>query len=314
VISGNHDSPQRLGINGALLEATGVHLRTRVADAGRPILLAGDTSEVAVYAIPYLEPDAVRGELAAGSDGSRTEVGRSHTDVLTAALALSAADRARRDPASTVILAHGWIAGGAATDSERDISVGGVGVVPAALFDGFAYGALGHLHRPQEITPQLRYSGSALPYSFSESNHDKGTWLVDLAGGSPGTPADVRFVPTPRHRRLSTISGQLDTLLASPDFTGYESDFLAITLTDAVRPSAAMDRLRQRFEHVLTLTWEPPSSAAIDVAYRERLRGRSDLDIATDFVAHVRGTDATPDERALLTDAFTDVRRTGDAA
>ena len=160
----------------------------------------------------------------------------------------------------------------------------------------------------------LRYSGSALPYSFSESNHDKGTWLVDLEGGSPGTAADVRFVPTPRHRRLSTISGALDTLLASPEFTAYESDFLAITLTDPVRPSAAMDRLRQRFEHVLTLTWEPPSSAAIEVAYRERLRGRSDLDIATDFVAHVRGTDATAEERALLTDAFTDVRRTGDAA
>ena len=311
MISGNHDSPQRLGVNSGLLEATGVHLRTRVAHSGRPILLADDSSEVAVYAIPYLEPDAVRGELAAGSN---VEVGRSHADVLAAALALSAADRARRDPASTIVLAHGWVAGAAATDSERDISVGGVGVVPAALFDGFAYGALGHLHRPQEVTSRLRYSGSALPYSFSEANHDKGTWLVDLAGESPGTAPDVRFVPTPRHRRLSTISGEVDTLLTSPEFTPYESDFLAITLTDAVRPSAAMDRLRQRFEYVLTLTWEPPSSAAIEIAYRERLRGRSDLDIATDFVAHVRGTDATTDERTLLSDAFTEVRRTGDAA
>ena len=79
-------------------------------------------------------------------------------------------------------MAHGWVSGGAASESERDITVGGVGQVPAELFGGFGYVALGHLHGQQTIAPHLRYSGSPLPYSFSEASHRKGSWLVELDG------------------------------------------------------------------------------------------------------------------------------------
>lgn len=294
VISGNHDSPQRLGVNAALLNRSGVHLRTRVADVGTPVLLPHRSGAVALYALPYLEPDAVRAALG-------PEVGRSHSAVIEAALARAAADRAKRDPARTVLLAHGWVRGGAVSESERDISVGGVGAVPASMFDGFGYAALGHLHGPQRITDRLGYSGSALAYSFSEANHRKGSWLIDL-----DNPPDeqVSFVPTPEHRRLRTVTGGLAELLGSAEFTDNEADFLAVTLTDEVRPTAAMDQLRARFPGILVLSWEPPAGSEKSAGYGERLRGRSDLDIATDFVAYARGADATPAERAVLDDAF----------
>jgi DNA repair protein SbcD/Mre11 len=299
VISGNHDSPQRLGVNAALLNRSGVHLRTRVADVGTPVVLSHRSGPVAVYTLPYLEPDAVRAALG-------PTVGRSHAAVVGAALERAAADRAKRDPARTVLLAHGWVRGGAVSESERDISVGGVGAVPASLFDGFKYAALGHLHGPQRISERLRYSGSALAYSFSEANHHKGSWLVDLDVSGDG---QVTFIPTPEHRRLRSLTGHLDELLSSAQFTEFEADFVAVALTDEVRPTAAMDRLRARFPGILVLGWEPPASSVESKAYGERLRGRSDLDIATDFVAYARGTEPTPEETTVFDDAFSAIRQ-----
>ena len=93
------------------------------------------------------------------------------------------------------------------SDSERDISVGGVGSVPASLFRGFSYVALGHLHGQQTIDDHLRYSGSPLPYSFSEAAHRKGSWLVDLDASGP---ARAVHVPAPSPRRLTVLRGMLD--------------------------------------------------------------------------------------------------------
>ena len=161
VISGNHDSARRLGFGADLIDSAGVHLRTDPLRVGEPVLLQDAHGPVAVYGIPYLEPDAVRGDL--GCDD------RGHAAVLTAAMARVRADASRR-PAQTrrVVLAHAFVSGGAACDSERDISVGGASVVTASLFTGVDYTALGHLHGAQQVAPGVRYSGSPLAYSFSE--------------------------------------------------------------------------------------------------------------------------------------------------
>ena len=205
LISGNHDSARRLGFGSGLLEKAGVHLRTRPAALARPVLLEDAHGPVAVYGVPYLEPDAVRGELppAGGSQntagGSQNtaggeEVPRGHAGVLGHAVACIRADADTRGIQRRVVMAHGWVSGGAASESERDITVGGVGQVPAELFAGFGYVALGHLHGQQTVAPHLRYSGSPLPYSFSEASHRKGSWLVELDG--TGT-ARAERVPAP---------------------------------------------------------------------------------------------------------------------
>lgn len=296
VISGNHDSARRLGFSSALIDASGVHLRTRPETLAEPVLLDDDHGQVAVYGVPYLEP-AVG---LPGFDGPR-----SHAAVLGEAAARARADAAARGVARTVVMAHAWVAGGGASDSERDIAVGGIGHVPASLFDGFGYVALGHLHGQQTLAEHIRYSGSPLPYSFSEANHGKGSWLVEI--GVDGKTRAER-VPAPVYRGLAVLRGGIEDLLTSPEFEDRERDFVAVTLTDTARPEAAMDRLRNRFPHILTLEFKPEGVTSDTRSYGDLVKGRDDLTIAAEFVRHVRNTPASDTEHGLLTAAFEAVR------
>jgi exonuclease SbcD len=288
--SGNHDSARRLGFASGLLAAAGVHLRTDTAALDEPVLLADEHGDVAVYGLPYLEPDVARFEL-------RLDGGRSHEAVLRAAMDRVRADLFLRPGVRSVVLAHAFVGGAVASESERDICVGGVDLVPMSVFDGVDYVALGHLHRPQTLAPRLRYSGSPLPYSFGEAGHDKLAWLVDLG---PGGLSDVRAVPHPAPRQLSVLTGTLGELLADPAHAAAEDHFVSARLTDAVRPVDAMRRLQTRFAHCVHLEWGGAGTTGAGGSYRERLRGRGDLDVAAEFVTHVRGVAATDAERALL--------------
>jgi DNA repair protein SbcD/Mre11 len=319
LISGNHDSARRLGVNSALIDAAGVHLRTRPDAVADPVLLDDVHGQVAVYGIPYLEPALGFPCLPPDPEPGAGPVAgaRSHAAVLAAAAGLIRADAAARGAHRTVVLAHAWVAGGRddaeradgarrqASASERDISVGGIGYVPAGLFDGFGYVALGHLHGRQTLAGHLRYAGSPLPYSFSEKDHEKGSWLVEV--GADGTAA-AEWVPAPAYRRLAELSGRLDDLLTSREHDGHAADFLAVTLTDTARPEGAMERLRRRFPHILTLEFKPEGVRADQRSYRERVSGRDDLAVAAEFVRHVRNTGPSGRESELLGAAFTAVR------
>jgi exonuclease SbcD len=332
LISGNHDSARRLGFGSGLLEKAGVHLRTRPGALARPVVLEDAHGPVAVYGVPYLEPDAVRGELPQagpagqdvpkGSAGSSSSGGthprrpplgrddppeppRGHAGVLGHAVACIRADAESRGLQRRVVMAHGWVSGGAPSESERDITVGGVGQVPAELFAGFGYVALGHLHGQQTVAPHLRYSGSPLPYSFSEASHRKGSWLVEL---DQHGAAHVEQVPAPVHRRLSVLRGRLADLLGSADYARYQDDFVSVTLTDQARPEGAMDALRARFPHVLVLAFEPEGAGPDRRGYQARTAGRDDEAIAAEFVSHVSNAPPTAGEKQLLASAFAAVR------
>jgi DNA repair protein SbcD/Mre11 len=205
------------------------------------------------------------------------------------------ADRGGRG-ARSVVLAHAFVAGAQPSDSERDISVGGVSLVPTTVFEGVDYAALGHLHGRHTLTETVRYSGSPLAYSFSEAGQVKGSWLVELdAGGFAG----AEFVEAPVPRRLARIRGTLDGLLAEPALTGHEDAWVQATLVDDVRPLQAMERLRSRFPHTLVLGFEPAGGERDHVPTAVP-QGRSDHAVALDFVDAVRGTPATEAEAALL--------------
>jgi exonuclease SbcD len=299
LISGNHDSARRLGFGSGLIDAAGIHLRTDVTAAHRPVLLEHADGPVAVYGVPYLEPDAVRADL--GCDA------RTHAAVLGAAMSRVRTDLAGRAGTRSVVLAHAFVLGGEPSESERDISVGGVPSVPLSAFDGVDYAALGHLHGAQRLSDRVRYSGSPLPFSFSEEHHTKALLLVEL-GAAPGAPVQVAALPTPVHRPLARVAGRLDELLTGDRWTSYEGHYLQVTLTDPSRPREPMERLRHRFPHVLVLGFAPdggPDRAT--TSYAERMRGRGDLEVATDFVAHVRGP-AEPAEARLLAEALEGAR------
>ncbi|MFE4659521.1 exonuclease SbcCD subunit D [Streptomyces hydrogenans] len=301
MISGNHDSARRLGVGAGLLDRAGIHLRTDPAGVGTPVVLADAHGDVALYGLPYLEPALVRERLGAAKPG--------HEAVLVAAMDRVRADLAAR-PAGTrsVVLAHAFVAGGAPSDSERDITVGGVAAVPTTVFDGVDYVALGHLHGSQALTPRVRYSGSPLAYSFSETDHRKTMWLIDL--GADGEVAAAERVDCPVPRPLARLRGRLEDLLADPAHDRHQDSWIEATLTDAVRPHDPMARLAERFPHTLHLVFDPERADTESLAsYAQRLRGRSDQQIAEDFVSHVRvgaGLDAA--ERNVLYGAFDDVR------
>jgi exonuclease SbcD len=255
---------------------------------------------VAIYAVPYLEPDAVRIEL--GCDE------RSHAAVLGAAMTRVRADLAGRPGARSIVLAHAFVTGAETSESERDITVGGIASVPRSVFDGVDYVALGHLHGAQRLSGRVRYSGSPLPFSFSEEHQTKQLLVVQL-GDRPGARGSVESVPTPVHRPLARLTGRLDDLLTADQWSRFEGHYLQVTLTDPIRPREPMDRLRHRFPHVLVLGFAPAGAGAGDgSSYAARVRGRTDLEIAADFVEHVRDP-ADPAETALLATAFEDVRR-----
>ncbi|MDT7572415.1 MAG: repair protein SbcD/Mre11, partial [Actinomycetota bacterium] len=277
-----------------LVDAAGVHLRTRVRDCAEPVLVEDGDGLVAIYGIPYLEPEAVRAELP-------PETGRGHSAVLAAALDGVRRDLGGRRVGRSVVLAHAWVGQALPSESERDITVGGVASVPAALFDGFTYGALGHLHGPQVLSDGLRYSGSPLAYSFSEAGHVKGSWLVDLSAAGLSR---VEHVPAPVPKRLSALRGPLAELLTSRAYDGQAGDWLQVTLTDAARPDDAMARLTARFPHVLVLRHEPEGAAVDERSYVARVAGRTPTQIGAAFVEHVRGTPIEPDEAELLSAAL----------
>jgi exonuclease SbcD len=315
--SGNHDSAIRLGFASRLLERGGVHLRTRLADLAKPVILplesgtstpkgAGSPNTpgavLAIYGIPWLEPRLVADQLGA-EPASHFEVTRAATDRIREDLAL----RSAAGTVHSVVLAHTFASGGISSDSERDLSIGGVGAVPLDLFDGFSYTALGHLHGRQILSPEVRYSGSPLAYSFSEAKHTKGAWLIDIGPDGVTDVSELAWAPP---RKLAVLRGNIGDLLESDEHAWAETAYCQITLTDAQRPQQAMERLRARFPDTLVLGFDPQGGTAKAAAsYSSRLAdAEDDLSLCCGFLDHVRGREADAAEQSALAAALENVR------
>ena len=310
LISGNHDSAARLGYGRNLLSGVGVHFRSTVDDIDRPVAIADDDgTQVLVYGLPYLEPEVVRAALGAE---------KSHAAVLTAAMDRVRVDLAARQaqaaaagrPAPrSVVMAHAFITGGQPSDSERDVSVGGIADAPASVFAGVDYVALGHLHGPQPIStePLVRYSGTPLAYSFSEEAHVKSVTIVDIEADGA---VSVELVPTPVPRRLKKLTGDLDALLADPALAEHEQDWVWADLTDARRPEDAMGRVRSRFPHAIQLSWQPRvgGDPLTTVDVRIDPTTADPVDVVLSFIEHVTSTPATGDEVLLARQSVERVR------
>jgi len=300
ITPGNHDSASRLGAFAEFAAAGGLHLRTTIAGLDEPVVLADEHGPVALYGIPYLEPEPARQQL--GLSGPCD-----HTTVLSEAMRRIRADLATRDDSGSgcrsVVLAHAFVTGGAASDSERTIAVGGVEQVPGDVFDGVDYVALGHLHGPQRLAEQLRYSGSPLAYSFSEEKQRKSVWIVDLDARGL---SEVRRAELPVARGLATVTGELEEVIAGAEgeFAGCVDCYVSVTLTDRVRPLDAMRRLREHFPYAVHMEWQPVDGPGAELNYAQRLRGRSDTEVIEAFLDDCRGAPAAESETAMLRTAL----------
>ncbi|MDT2008288.1 exonuclease SbcCD subunit D [Rhodococcus opacus] len=302
--SGNHDSAARLGAGAAFSGAGGLHLMTTVAGINSPVVLEDAHGPVAFYGIPYLEPEITRAQLD-------VPTARSHAEILDAAMSRVRSDLdARNDTGArtrSVVLAHAFVVGAEATGSERSISVGGVETVSASAFGDVDYVALGHLHSPQTLAENIRYSGSPLPYSFGERTHAKAVFLVDL--DADGLRA-VERVDLPVVRGLRQLTGTVQELLEDESYRDAEDCYVSAVLTDPERPVDAMRSLQTRFPFAVHLEWQRPDGVD-DLRYRDKVHGRSDLQITRSFLTDVR-SEPSPGEIRLVEAALGFADRAGE--
>jgi exonuclease SbcD len=296
--SGNHDSATRLGFNSGFTGLAGIHIITNHSQHDQPITVTDDDGPVHFYGIPYLEPSLIRHHYP---DVSL----RSHADVLGFVMDRIRTDLDRRGGRS-IVLSHAFIAdipAEASDDLLRDITSGGLDLVPLVTFDGPDYVALGHIHGRAELSERVRYSGAPLHYSFGEATKPRGGWLVELDADGLST---VRWLDFPVPRRLTVLTGELDSLLTDAANSAFENDWVSAILTDQVRPLDAMRRLQSRFPYAAHLEYRPTVVASSATAsYSERISRKSDPEIVDDFLALVRnGVGASDAERAIISDAL----------
>ena len=320
--SGNHDSAARLGFGAQIMAHGGVFLRTRSEQVNLPVLFSAhelgvrvtDTAlsgadpaaqpsvpTVAVYGIPYLEPRSVAPRLACSA---------THQDVLDTIATSTAADLRSRAHTRGLVMAHAFVSGAATTDSERVIDSGGLGTVSADVFAAHSYAALGHIHRRQTVRSTVRYSGSPVAYSFSETGQTKGAWLVEF------TDADEPRVVALDHRaglHLAQLRGNLGDLLRDPGHGSSESAWCQVVLTDPERPASAMERIRTRFPQTVELRWEPEGGRSQQqLSYSARVAGaQSPESLCASFFDHVRQRSVSDVEQGDIASAVAAARSRG---
>lgn len=287
LISGNHDSPERLAFASRLISPTGIHLSPVYSGAVEPVVLTDGSGPVDIYLLPFVKPAHVRrffpdAKIESYNDALRTAVEALHID------------RSRRN----VLVTHQFITGAARSDSE-EISVGGTDNVDAAVFDGFDYVALGHIHGPQNIgSERIRYCGTPLKYSFSEVSHEKSVTVVDM--DKDGDLA-VRTVPLRPLHDMREIEGTYEELTYRPAYEGTDTDdYLHITLTDEEDVPDAIGKLRLIYPNLMCLDYNNSRTRAAgmlsDIADVER---RSPLDLFGEFYEQQNGRPMSDEQEAF---------------
>ncbi len=303
IISGNHDSAERLAVASRLLKWQGLYIfgpLTRLS----PVILEDADGKVAFCPLPYAEPARVRVMMnTLGLEGADQVHSYEEAETVLSRYLLSLLPS---EPLRKVALAHAFAAGGTPSESERPLSIGGYDRISDSVFEEYDYTALGHLHRPQKTqkeSEKIQYSGSLMRYSFDEVNQKKGVIVGEL--DKEGKVHTTFHELVPRYQ-VRCMEGTFDTLMSEE--TEPSDDYLQIRLTDETPVIDAMPKLRAKFPHALGVEQ--------DMGYREdegsrniHLEQMSDEDILKRFVHQFRDRDLTEEEEKLALQTWNTVYR-----
>ena len=288
IISGNHDSPERLAFGGRLLERAGVHISPVYDGKIAPITLTDADGDVDFWLLPFVKPAHVR---RCWPD----ETIDSYTDAIRVAIEKMAIDPSRRN----VLLTHQFVTGAATCESE-EISVGGSDNVDASVFEGFDYVALGHIHGAQNIgSNRVRYCGTPLKYSFSEEHHHKSVTVVELAAGGA---LNLTLRPlTPRHD-LRSIRGAFEELTDKSSYAGAAADdYLHVILTDEEDVPEAIGRLRLIYPNIMKLSYDNARTRTSQVIEGAAdVQRRSPLELFEDLYRAQNGQPMSDAQRSFV--------------
>ena len=244
VISGNHDSAERIAFGGRLMDKSGIYMSPVYSGKVEPIVLSDEYGEINVYMLPFVKPANVR------RYHPESEI-TSYTDAVKAAVYAMSIDRAERN----ILVTHQFVTGAVRTESE-EVSVGGSDNVDACVFADFDYVALGHIHRSQKcMSEYIRYSGTPLKYSFSEAKDQKTVTLLDI--GKKGE-LSLGFAPLSPLRDMAELKGTYEelTLKSFWENTSYTQDYIHITLTDEEDVPDALSKLRVIYKNIMKLDYD----------------------------------------------------------
>lgn len=287
LISGNHDSPERLAFASRLIAPTGIHFSPVYNGKVEPIVLSDKYGTVNIYLLPFVKPVHVRRFFP-------EEKIESYSDALKVAVEALNIDLTQRN----ILVTHQFVTGAVRSDSE-EISVGGTDNVDAAVFDDFDYVALGHIHGPQNIgSTRLRYCGTPLKYSFSEAKHKKSVTVVSL--GEKGSLA-VHTVPLHPLHNLREIRGSYEELTYRPNYEGTPvEDYLHITLTDEEDVPDAIGKLRLIYPNLMKLDYDNSRTRSTEsMSDLENVEQKSPLVLFEEFYEQQNGRPMSDEQAAF---------------
>jgi len=287
-ISGNHDSPERIAFASRMLGASGLHLSPVFDGSVSTITLSDEYGELDIFMLPFIKPAHVRRVY----DDDSVE---SYTDAVRTAIAHMEIDPSRRN----LLITHQFVIGAERSESE-DISVGGSDGVDAGVFSPFDFVALGHIHRPQNITDRIRYCGTPLKYSFSEAGHTKSVTVLEFFEKGR---TEVRTLPLKPLHDMRELRGEFAVLTAREFYENTAADdYLHITLTNEEEVPEALGRLRAIYPNIMKLDYDNSRTRAIplaeDAVAAERI---SPLELFADFYAEQNGRPMTDEQYSIVT-------------
>lgn len=330
VTAGNHDEAERLAANSNLMKDN-LHIWGSIEDSGKPILVEDEHGPVAFFPFTYLKPFKSR-EIF-NEKGAAIEKA-SHQEVISQAMVYVRDEISRLEidlgkQVRTVVLAHAFVTthgskpsdesgdpeqldGVMRSQSERDLSVGGIQNASSDIFDGVSYVALGHIHGPQKVksktlTTTIRYSGSLLKYSISEAAHKKSFALINLGPSLVVKDDDIELVLIPQPRGMSRLVGEVDTLTGG-EFVINKNDFVDVIVTDAKYSESLQAKIRNYFPYMMSFSHRPMKGQGGSNS-QEDIKGRqlSELDIIKGFFGKVTGADLSKAELEVLQSALEEI-------
>lgn len=286
VISGNHDSAERIAFGSKIMDSAGIHLSPVYNGTVTATTLKDEYGEVDFYMLPFVKPSHVRRFY-------ENEEINSYTDAVKVAIEHMKVDGTKRN----ILITHQFVTG--ATRSESEESVGGTDNVDASVFEGFDYVALGHLHSPQNCgTSKIRYSGTPLKYSFSEANDIKSVTVVTLS--KKGEEVGVKTIELKPIRDMRKIRGAFDDLINTAERT---EDYIHITLTDEDDIPNAMSRLQTVYKNALELRYDNARTRAnATILGAESVENKTAFELFSEFFIERNNQEMSEVQSAYIKD------------
>ena len=291
IISGNHDSAERLAFGNRLIDKSGIHISPVYQKDTAPFTMKDDFGTVNIYMLPFIKPVHVR--TAFESDETI-----SYTDAVRMALSQMDINVSERN----ILITHQFVTGAERSDSE-DISIGGSDNVDASVFDDFDYVALGHLHRPQNVgTKRIRYCGTPLKYSFSEEKDSKSVTVVEMR--EKGI-LDIREIPLVPLHEMVTLRGTFRELTEKKFYenTSYREDYTHIVLTDENDIENALNRLREIYRNIMKLEYDNTRTrhhSRIEDLSLSDVENKSPLELFAKLYEDQNGSSMSPEQTEFM--------------